>query len=196
MKIQRHLIKEILEDSITTYAYLLYEEEILERIEAVADLLVKTLKKGGKVLIFGNGGSAADSQHFAAELIGRFQKERRGYPGIALTTDSSILTSLSNDYSFDIIFSRQIEALATPKKDLAFAISTSGNANNVLNGVKAAQRRGLKTIGLTGKDGGELAKKVDIAIIIPSQTTARIQESHILIIHILCELAERYLSKK
>ncbi len=182
-------IRQIIGDSITTKAYLLYDEKFIKKIEVICKLFIKTLKKGGKIFIFGNGGSAADSQHFAAELVGRFQKERKGLAAIALTTDTSILTSLGNDYSFDRIFERQIEALAGPR-DLIFAISTSGKAKNVIEAVKKAKKLNLKTIGLTGKGGGELAKITDISLIIPSSITARIQESHILIIHIICEMAE------
>ncbi|MEK7849271.1 MAG: D-sedoheptulose 7-phosphate isomerase [Candidatus Omnitrophota bacterium] len=189
------IIKKIIRDSITTKALLLYDENIIKKIRACADIITKTLKNGGKVLIFGNGGSAADSQHFAAELVGRFQKERKALAAITLTTDTSILTSLSNDYSFDIVFARQIEAYAGPR-DLAFAISTSGNAKNVIRGVKEAKKLKIKTIGLTGKNGGELAKIADLSIVIPSFVTARIQESHILIIHIICELVEESWTKK
>ncbi|MFH0940478.1 MAG: D-sedoheptulose 7-phosphate isomerase [Candidatus Omnitrophota bacterium] len=189
------MIKEIIQDSITTKALLLYDEDIIKKIRACADIITKTLKKGGKVLIFGNGGSAADSQHFAAELVGRFQKERKALAAISLTTDTSILTSLSNDYSFDIVFARQIEAYGGPR-DLAFAISTSGKAKNVIRGVKEAKKLKIKTIGLTGKNGGELAKIADLSIVIPSFVTARIQESHILIIHIICELVEESWTKK
>ncbi len=189
------MIKEIIQDSITTKALLLYDEDIIKKIRACADAVAKTLKKGGKCLIFGNGGSAADSQHFAAELVGRFQKDRKGLAAIALTTDTSILTSLANDYSFDIVFSRQIEAIGT-SRDLAFAISTSGKAKNVIRAVKEAKKLKIKTIGLTGKDGGELAKISELSIVIPSLVTARIQEAHTLIIHIICELVEGSWTKK
>lgn len=182
-------IKDIIKSSILANTCLLYEEGIIDKIKESADLIIKTLKKGGKVLIFGNGGSAADSQHFAAELVGRFRKERRGLAAIALTTDSSVLTSLSNDYSTDVIFKRQVEALARPG-DLVFAISTSGKSKNVLYAVKQARILKCKTIGLTGAKRGELAKIVDIPLVAPSTVTARIQESHILIIHIICELVE------
>ena len=189
------MIKNIIRDSITTKALLLYDENIIKKIKACVDMISKTLKKGGKIMIFGNGGSAADSQHFAAELVGRFQKERKGLAAISLTTDTSILTSLGNDYSFDIVFARQIEANGTPR-DLAFAISTSGKAKNVIRGVKEAKKLKIKTIGLTGKNGGDLAKIADLSIVIPSLVTARIQESHILIIHIICELVEESCTKK
>jgi D-sedoheptulose 7-phosphate isomerase len=144
---------------------------------------------GGKVLFFGNGGSAADAQHLAAEFVGRFVRERAGLPAIALTTDSSILTAVGNDYGFEQVFARQIHALGRPG-DVAVAISTSGNSANVLEGVKEARKRKLKTIGLTGKDGCALAQQSDVAITIPSTSTARIQECHIAIGHLFCELVD------
>jgi D-sedoheptulose 7-phosphate isomerase len=152
-------------------------------------LITGCLRNGGKVLFFGNGGSAADAQHLAAELVGRFVRERAGLPAIALTTDSSILTAVGNDYGFEQVFARQIQALGRPG-DVAVAISTSGNSANVLEGVKQARKRNLKTIGLTGKDGGTLAQKADVAITIPSTSTARIQECHIAIGHLFCELVD------
>lgn len=182
-------VREIISESITTKAQILYDDILVEKIEKAAVLITNVLKKGGKAFIFGNGGSAADSQHFAAELIGRFQKERKGLPAIALTTDTSSLTALANDYSFDIIFKRQLEALACPK-DIAIAISTSGRANNVLEAVKTAKKLKLKTLSLTGLRGAGLSKMTDISLIAPSTVTARIQESHILFIHIICELVE------
>lgn len=160
-----------------------------DKMIAVVGEIGKVFQEGGKVLFFGNGGSAADSQHIAAEFIGRFRKERRALPAIALTTDTSILTALGNDYGFDIIFARQIEGLAGPK-DLAFGISTSGNSRNVIEGVKRARTMGLKTVSLTGCGGGELARLTDISLIVPSQNTARIQESHICLAHAICELVE------
>jgi D-sedoheptulose 7-phosphate isomerase len=152
-------------------------------------LITGCLRNGGKVLFFGNGGSAADAQHLAAELVGRFVRERAGLPAIALTTDSSILTAVGNDYGFEQVFARQIQALGRPG-DVAVAISTSGNSANVLEGVKEARKRNLKTIGLTGKDGGTLAQQADVAITIPSTSTARIQECHIAIGHLFCELVD------
>jgi len=182
-------VREIISESITTKAQILYDDTLVEKIEKAAALITNVLKKGGKVFIFGNGGSAADSQHFATELIGRFQKERKGLPAIALTTNTSNLTALANDYSFNIIFKRQLEALACPK-DIAIAISTSGGAGNVLEAVKAAKRLKLKTLSLTGSKGVRLSKMTDISLVAPSTVTARIQESHILFIHIICELVE------
>jgi D-sedoheptulose 7-phosphate isomerase len=154
-----------------------------------AFLISTCLQTGGKVLFFGNGGSAADAQHLAAEFVGRFVRERRGLAAIALTTDSSILTAVGNDYGFDQIFARQIQALARPG-DIAVAISTSGNSPNVLEGVRAARKANGKTIGLSGKDGGALAKEVDLAITIAAPNTARIQECQIAIGHLLCELID------
>lgn len=160
-----------------------------DKILLAAQTIASAFKNNGKVLFFGNGGSAADSQHIAAEFIGRFKKERRSLPAIALTTDSSILTCLGNDYGFDVIFARQIEGLGE-KGDIAFGISTSGHSKNVIEGVKKAKEKGLKTISLSGGDGGALAQLTDISMIVPSKNTARIQESHICIAHTICELVE------
>ena len=160
-------------------------DKILSAVKSIGE----AFKKNRKILFFGNGGSAADSQHIAAEFIGRFQKERKALPAIALTTDTSILTALGNDYGFDIIFSRQLEGLAQ-RGDVAFGISTSGNSRNVIEGIKKAKRMGLTTISLTGCDGGKLAKLTDISLIVPSNKTARIQESHLCIAHTICELVE------
>ena len=174
------------------------KEQILKTmtgdINKVADYIASSLKAGGKVLLFGNGGSAADAQHIAAELVGRFKLERRGLAAIALTTNTSALTSIGNDYGYEEIFSRQIEALAC-KNDIAIGISTSGNARNVIAGILEAKKQNLKTVALTGYDGGQLAPLVDIALIVPSRNTARIQEAHITIGHILCEIAEEKLFK-
>jgi D-sedoheptulose 7-phosphate isomerase len=154
----------------------------------VAKKITLALHNGGKVLWMGNGGSAADSQHLAAELVGRFTRERRGLASIALTTDTSVLTAIANDYSFASIFSRQIEAICNPQ-DVVIAISTSGNSENVLRAVSAAKNRGAFTVGLTGK-GGKIADLVDVCLFVPSGVTARIQEAHILIGHILCDCVE------
>jgi D-sedoheptulose 7-phosphate isomerase len=162
-----------------------YSDAICE----AAGLIASCLRAGGKVLFFGNGGSAADAQHLAAEFVGRFVRERDGLAAIALTTDSSILTAVGNDYGFDQIFARQIQALARPG-DVAVAISTSGNSPNILEGVRAARKANAKTIGLSGRDGGALAKEADLAITIASSNTARIQECHIAVGHLLCELTD------
>src|SRR5437588_1172524 len=159
-----------------------------------AGLIIMCLRAGGKLLFFGNGGSAADAQHLAAEFIGRFVRERAGLPAIALTTDSSILTAVCNDYGFDQIFARQVQALGRPG-DVAIAISTSGNSPNIIEGVKAARKGYLKTIGLSGKDGGLLATEADVVITIASTSTARIQVCHITIGHLLCELTEEAMAR-
>ena len=159
------------------------------RIVDAAQLIAQCLGDGGKVLLFGNGGSAADAQHLAAEFVGRFVLERNALPAIALTTDSSILTAVGNDYGFDQVFARQIQALGRPR-DVAIGISTSGNSPNVVKAVSVAAERGLRTIGLAGRDGGLLAKAAEIAITVPSTNTARIQECHIAVGHVLCELVE------
>lgn len=155
-------------------------------------LTALALQGGGKVMFCGNGGSAADSQHLAAELTGRFINDRVPLAGLALSTDTSGLTCIANDYSFDEVFARQVIALGRPG-DVLIAISTSGNSRNVLRAVEEAHRHGVKVIGLLGKGGGELAKWCDVAIIVPSNVTARIQEAHILIGHTLCGIVEQQL---
>ena len=160
-----------------------------ESVARAADLIITSVKTGGKVLIFGNGGSAADAQHIAAELVNRLNYDRPPIAAIALTTDTSILTSIGNDSSFDELFERQLRALGR-QGDVALAISTSGNSPNVLRAVAAAREIGIKTIALTGRDGGKLAHTVDVALVVDTQSTQRIQETHITIGHILCELVE------
>jgi len=158
-------------------------------IQAVAKIVVDTLKNGNKVLICGNGGSAADAQHFAAELTGRYKTERRGLPGIALTTDTSALTAIGNDYGYDRVFDRQTEALAS-SGDLLIGISTSGNSKNVISALKLAKEIGCSTIGLTGRDGGDMNNVCDVNLVVPSNNTPRIQEMHILFIHTICQLED------
>lgn len=155
-------------------------------IEEVAHLLISTLKQQKKILICGNGGSAGDAQHFSAEMTGRYKVERKGLASIALNTDTSALTAIGNDYGFDFVFSRQVEALAN-EGDVLFAISTSGNSTNVINALKVAKTKKCIRIGLSGKGGGEMRKDCDYHLIIPSDNTPRIQEMHILIIHLLCQ---------
>jgi D-sedoheptulose 7-phosphate isomerase len=183
----RDRIRDILLESIQV------KEELLHlgigSIKEIADLMIDCLKKGGKVILFGNGGSASDAQHIAAELIGRFKKDRTALAAIALTTNTSVLTSLANDYGYEVVFAKQIEALGQ-KNDIVIGISTSGRAKNVALGIRQAKKMGLKTIALSGGDGGEIAKLADVSIIVPSSITARIQEVHITIGHILCELIE------
>jgi len=163
--------------------------EVSEKIESAAKAILTSLKLGGKILVFGNGGSAADSQHFAAELVGRFKKERAGLAAIALTVNTSTLTAIANDYGYDVVFARQIEALGK-KGDVAIGLSTSGNSKNVIEAFRKARKLGMATVGMLGRDGGKLKDECDIAIIVPSDDTPRIQEAHITIIHILCELID------
>jgi D-sedoheptulose 7-phosphate isomerase len=162
-------------------------------IEAAGEQLINTLKQGGKVLLCGNGGSAADCQHIAAELVVRYEKKRKALAAIALTTDSSILTAHANDFDFETVFSRQIEALGNDK-DCLIAISTSGKSKNILRAVEAAKSKGMIVIGLTGCEGGELSKQATVSVIVPSVVTARIQEAHILIGHWWCGAIEEALS--
>lgn len=165
--------------------------DLIDDINKFSQMCIETLKNGNKILLMGNGGSAADSQHIAAELVGRYKKERKGLAAIALTTDTSILTALGNDYNFEEIFSRQVEALAH-KEDLVVGISTSGNSANVIKAIEKAKDIGCKTVGLLGKNGGKLKDIVDLPIIVPSNNTPRIQEYHILIGHIVCEIIDNY----
>ncbi len=164
-------------------------KKLIPDVENASLIFIETLKKGNKILLCGNGGSASDAQHIAAELTGRYKRERRGLPGIALTTDTSALTAISNDYGYDHVFDRQVEALAS-KGDLLVGISTSGNSQNILNALRIAKELGCLTLGLSGKDGGEMNKICDLNIIIPSYDTPRIQEMHILIGHTLCQAVD------
>lgn len=157
-----------------------------------AAAIVDAFRRGGMLLLFGNGGSASDAQHVSAELVGRFQRERAGLPAIALTTDTSILTSVANDDGFDRVFVRQIEALGRAG-DVALGISTSGGSPNVLAALEAARARGLKTIALTGRDGGAVGRAAAIHVNVPAQSTARVQEVHRTLLHIICDIVEREL---
>lgn len=166
------------------------ENELAASIASLAQRLIETFQIGNKLLIMGNGGSAADAQHFAGEIVSRFRIERPGLPAIALSTDSSIMTAIGNDYGFERIFARQVEALAAPG-DAVIGISTSGNSPNVYAAFQIARQAGCSTIGLLGKDGGTIKELCDIPLIIPSQDTPRVQEGHITVIHILCDLIEQ-----
>jgi D-sedoheptulose 7-phosphate isomerase len=166
-------------------------EKMIPDLELVAHKILASYQNKGTVFWMGNGGSAADAQHMAAELIGRYKKERRALASIALNTDTSILTSLSNDYDFSIIFARQLEALCRPQ-DIVIGLSTSGNSENVLKGLEVAKKIGAYTIGFTGFEGGKLKNLVDSCFIIPSQNTPRIQEAHQLLCHTLCECVENF----
>ena len=166
---------------------------VSKSIEQVAKVCIECLNTNGKIIFFGNGGSAADAQHISAELVGRYKSDRRGLPAIALTTDTSVITSISNDYGYNQVFSRQIEALANTQ-DIAIGISTGGNSANVINGLKEARRLGCITIGFSGKNGGKFNTVCDNNIIVPAEDTARIQEMHILIGHIICQLIDSHYS--
>ena len=165
-------------------------DSLIESIEIAANLCIDSLRNGNKILLFGNGGSAADAQHIAAEIVGRYKIERKGLPAIALTTDTSVITSISNDYGYLHVFDRQIEALAN-KGDLLIGISTGGSSPNVVNALKVAKNIGCKSIGLSGKTGGEFNKLCEINIVVPSNDTPRIQEMHILIGHTICHLIDK-----
>jgi D-sedoheptulose 7-phosphate isomerase len=164
-------------------------------IEKCIKIIINCFVNDNKVILFGNGGSAADAQHIAAEFIGRFKLERKSFPAIALTTDTSILTSLSNDYTFDMVFSRQCESLVS-KGDVVIGITTSGNSKNVIEGIKVAKQKGAITIGLLGNEGGILKELTDISIIVNSSVTSEIQEVHRVIYHVICKIVERELAKK
>lgn len=165
-------------------------ESLSKKLEEAAQMLIATLKEGNKILLCGNGGSAADAQHIAAELTGRYKRERKGLSAIALTTDTSALTAIGNDYGYDFIFSRQCEAIAR-KGDVLWGISTSGNSKNVLSALRVAKDLGCKTLGFSGRDGGDMWELCDVLLISPSNDTPRIQEMHILMGHILCDLIEK-----
>jgi D-sedoheptulose 7-phosphate isomerase len=182
-----NLIRQNFNDSIE--AKQLAAKALEQPIGSAIKILVTAFQSGGKLLICGNGGSAADSQHFAAEFTGRYEKERRPLPAIALTTDTSAITAIGNDYSFDVIFSKQVEALGS-NADVLFAISTSGNSGNVIKAIEVAQQKHMKIIALTGRDGGKIAKMLnnnDVNICAPVNRTARIQEIHILVLHTICD---------
>ncbi len=167
----------------------LLASDLPEKLGQAADLVEKALAAGHKVLFCGNGGSAADSQHLAAEFVGRFQKERRGLPAIALTVDTSILTAVANDYGYETVFARQVQALGGAG-DVLFGISTSGNSKNVLLAIEEARKKGIACVGMTAEGGGRMASVCDICLAVPAKVTARAQEMHILMGHILCELVD------
>lgn len=190
-ELSQRLTKSIHESSKTIQDII----NLIPQIEKTIIAIMKCLSEGKKIILFGNGGSAADAQHIAAELVGRFKLERRSYPAIALTTDTSCITALSNDYSFDIVFSRQCESLVQ-KGDVVIGISTSGNSINVKKGLDTARKKGATTIWLLGSNGGSIGKMVDIPIIVKSSSTPRIQEAHRTVYHIICEQVEKGMTKK
>lgn len=185
-------IKSIIHESISLKQSILQDDELISQIVKAVSIILNSLRNGKKIMIMGNGGSAADSQHMAAELVGRLNFERKSLPAIALTTDSSVITALSNDFDFSEIFVKQISALANPG-DIAILISTSGNSPNLIRAANYCKENGIITVGILGRDGGKVAKLVDIPIIIKGNNTQRIQESHLMIEHIICELLEKQL---
>lgn len=182
-------IQESIAASVAVKQAMLADHELLRRIAAAAETILGSLRGAGRLLLAGNGGSAADAQHIAAEFLGRYQMERRAMPAVALTVNSSALTAIGNDYGFDEVFARQVEALARPG-DVLMAISTSGNSRNVLRAVLMAGALRVKTIALTGQSGGKLKNAADLCLCVPSQETPRIQEAHILIGHAISEIVE------
>ena len=185
-------IKEQIEASIQTKQNILENPDLMQTIADVSEACVNVYRNGKKTLLAGNGGSAADAQHIAAELVGRYGFDRPSIPSIALTTDTSNLTAIGNDYGYDQVFSRQMEGMGS-EGDLFIGISTSGNSTNIVNAINAAKAKGVTTVALVGRDGGEMAKIADYAIIVPSKATPRIQESHILIGHMICDVIEKEL---
>ncbi len=185
-------IKDEIKKSYETKQAIYENEELLQQIETLSKKCVELYKNEKKTILAGNGGSAADAQHIAAELVGRYGFDRASIPSLALTTDTSNLTAIGNDYGYDKVFSRQLEGMGQDG-DLFIGISTSGNSANIVNAFKSAKEKNITTVALVGKDGGEMAKLADISIIVPSNSTPRIQESHILIGHILCDIIEKEL---
>lgn len=188
------LIVERIKESIRTKQALMDSPELLELIRQTAGLVIETLNSGGKILLCGNGGSASDALHIAGELTGRFQLERNALPAIALNADVAMLTAVANDYGYDRVFERGVEGLMK-ETDTLIGISTSGNSENVYLAVKKARELGGHTVALLGRDGGKIKNMADIAIVVPSDCTARIQETHIMIGHIVCEIAEEAYAK-
>lgn len=186
---KNYIINQI-NDSAATKKAIVENEALVNLLVEVAQACVEVYRNGKKILIAGNGGSAADAQHFAAELVGRYGFDRPSLPSIALTTDSSNLTAIGNDYGYEYVFSRQLEGLAQ-EGDLFIGISTSGNSQNVINAFVSAKDHGVTTVALVGRDGGKMAAMADYAIIVPSNATPRIQESHLLIEHMLCDIIEK-----
>lgn len=179
-------------DSAATKQAILENQELINTIMNVAKACVEVYRHGKKTILAGNGGSAADAQHIAAELVGRYGFDRPSIPSLALTTDTSNLTAIGNDYGYDKVFSRQLEGMSQ-EGDLFIGISTSGNSQNIINAFESAKDRGVTTVALVGRDGGKMASIADYAIVVPSNATPRIQESHILIGHILCDIIEKEL---
>ena len=194
MSNQKELIKTRILESASTKQKVADDDAIIETISKVSEKIADCIRNGGKLILCGNGGSASDSLHFAGEIVGRFQKERNPWPAVVLNADVATLTAIGNDYGYDDVFSRQTKAFAT-NKDLFVGISTSGNSKNIINAVKECINIGCPTLILTGRDGGQLKDMSTYCIVVPSNVTARIQECHINIIHIICELVENLLTE-
>lgn len=188
----KEVMKERIRQSIEVKSALLENEQLLDILKQLTKEIVTAIRNGHKLVLCGNGGSASDALHFAGEIVGRFIKERSAWPAVVLNADVATLTAIGNDYGYDEVFARQAEGHCQ-HGDVFIGISTSGNSENVLRAVDVAKRKGAKTAALLGKDGGKIGKVVDYPIIVPCNTTARVQESHILLIHIMCELAEKEL---
>tara|TARA_B100000212_G_scaffold124503_1_gene93456 strand:+ start:7621 stop:8226 length:606 start_codon:yes stop_codon:yes gene_type:complete len=188
-------IEKQFQDSIETKKNILKNKEILDIVSKVSQEIIKAYQSGNKVIIAGNGGSAADAQHMAGELVSRFYFDRPGLPAIALTTDSSIITAIGNDYSYDKIFSRQIESNGK-EGDIFIGISTSGNSKNIIEALSESNKKGMISVGLTGENGGIMKHQCDYCVCVPSKETPRIQESHLLIEHIICSIVEEHLFGK
>jgi D-sedoheptulose 7-phosphate isomerase len=186
----KNYIKDQIKKSYETKMAIYENEALLQKIEDVARRCVALYKTDKKTILAGNGGSAADAQHIAAELVGRYGFDRPSIPSLALTTDTSNLTAIGNDYGYDQVFSRQLAGMGQ-KGDIFFGISTSGNSQNIINAFEVAKEKGITTVALVGRDGGKMAQMADVALIVPSDSTPRIQESHILIGHILCDIIEK-----
>lgn len=191
----KQTIQTIIQESISVKQKLISDEDMLSRIELVAKTMIDSYRSGHKTMFAGNGGSAADAQHLAAELVNRFCFDREGVPALSLATDSSVVTSISNDYGYDVLFSRQVKALGNAG-DVFIGISTSGNSTNIIRAFRACREKNIFTVGLTGATGGKMASECDVCICVPSLITARIQESHIMIGHILCGFVEDALFKR
>lgn len=186
----KNYIKDQIKKSYETKQAIYANNRLLDKIEELSRLCIELYKGQNKTILAGNGGSAADAQHIAAELVGRYGFDRPSIPSLALTTDTSCLTAIGNDYGYDKVFSRQLEGMGQ-EGDIFIGISTSGNSKNIINAFEVAKRKGITTVALVGRDGGEMAKMADIALIVPSDSTPRIQESHILIGHIICDIIEK-----
>jgi D-sedoheptulose 7-phosphate isomerase len=185
----QEIVSRNIQESLALKQAILADQALLDTVTKVGQELAGALQRGGKIFFFGNGGSAADAQHLAAELVGRFEKERRALPAIALTANTSTLTSIGNDYSYEAVFARQLEGLGS-RGDVAVGISTSGKSPNVLRALRCARKMGITAVGMTGQCSPDMAELVDYCISVPSKRTARVQEAHILIGHILCEIIE------